>query len=415
MFTKGSRVILPLAVVIFAFLLRVAGIGQVSSYTGDQVTVIPGMYNFLSSGNYAPDAWEHPPLKYYLLRASMFLFGNNAYGWRMKNALFGTVTVLLLFLLCRELFPDARVAVLAMVLLAIDPLHIFFSRTIHGETSSIPFLLIAVYSTIRYTRNKIASPLFAGLSLGLALSQKWYFVLSLLMLMAYVVVIKVRESRFRPIDALHAFATYCILPFCVYMVPFYPWFKRGYGFIEFVEMQISAYRVLQDQALETFANRAFLSSVDSPWEWFIKPIISGVKIPGGPEGWGRFFVFMNDPPVWLLTLPALAFFIYRIRKTRTPEWSLITLLFCISYLQFAVVNRPIFLYSAIVVLPFAFIMVAYLLIALADAVGPVWPYRAMMAALLVWGAYLYPFAMNMLVPLSLYAPLLAMGSVHLTN
>jgi len=63
-------------------------------------------------------------LKYHLLNASMKVWGDNPAGWRMRNVIFGSLSVAVLFLIGIELFSSVRVAGLAAAFLAFDPLHL---------------------------------------------------------------------------------------------------------------------------------------------------------------------------------------------------------------------------------------------------------------------------------------------------
>ena len=45
---------------------------------------------------------EHPPLGKLLFAGGMAIFGDNAVGWRLLPALFGTGSILVFYLLCRQ-------------------------------------------------------------------------------------------------------------------------------------------------------------------------------------------------------------------------------------------------------------------------------------------------------------------------
>ncbi len=50
--------------------------------------------------------WSHPPLAKLGMQAGMRIFGENAFGWRFPAALLGTLSVLLVYLLTKEVFDD---------------------------------------------------------------------------------------------------------------------------------------------------------------------------------------------------------------------------------------------------------------------------------------------------------------------
>lgn len=295
--------------VLFAFLLRSAGLLMDRYYSGDMNTLVPATENYIKYGFFKPDEWVHPPFKYFLIYGSMKIFGNNVYGWSMKNVIMGSLTVWILFLLGKELFGDRRAAFLAAAMLAVEPVHITYSPSVLGEVSSVFFFLIAVYVLVRFINGQIKSPILAGLFLGLAIASKWYYLFPALTLLVLLLIKSYKEKGWRWDGFIHAVSIFLVLPLTVYMLPFYQWMKRGYSIPEFVQMQFDAFRTLQTQTADTFVDEFFKASPSSPWEWFVKPLVYG-RQNAGFSGWGHFEMFLNNPPIWLLTFPALAFIAY---------------------------------------------------------------------------------------------------------
>lgn len=409
---RKADIWLPAAIVLMALFLRFWGTADMDSYAGDQGVLVPAAAKFLDTGQFAPDSWEHPPMKYFLIRGSMAVFGNNPYGWRMKNVLFGTFAVLVLYLLGREIFgDDKRTPLLAALMLAADPLHLFFSRSVYGEVSSIIFLLLAALVTARYLHGKTGSPLAAGIFLGLALAQKWYYFFPGAFLFLFVAWVRMRRNGFRLYEQLNLIAVYGVLPLTLYLLPFYPWFGRGYSIREFVRMQLDAYRLLQIQDVDYFLVPFFRNSPSDAWQWFITPVIYGAQLT--PDGaWSRFLTFMNNPPVWLLVWPAVLYLSYRAWREKSPEKVLSAGLFLTSYLQFILWERATFLYSAIVVIPFAFLAVSYMLTSLLERMHcGSRSFGLLFSGLTVWGLYLYPLVAFRLVPVILYLPIISLGTI----
>ncbi len=78
-----------------------------------------------------------PPLYYGLIGILMRLFGESDLVMRLPSAVFGAAAVPVVFVLGHELF-SRRVAYLAAALLAVHPLHVFYSR----EARVYPLLLL---------------------------------------------------------------------------------------------------------------------------------------------------------------------------------------------------------------------------------------------------------------------------------
>ncbi|HEY6872953.1 MAG TPA: glycosyltransferase family 39 protein [Geobacteraceae bacterium] len=373
---------------------------------------IPASENYVAAGQFTPEFWFHPPLNYFLLQGSMKTFGDNPYGWRMKNVLAGSLSAAALFLLALELCADARVACAASMLLAIDPLHVFMSRTVLVEVSAVFFCTLCLYFSLRYFRGSTRSPVPAGFFLGLCVASRWYYLVCVICLFAFAVFKTFQEKRWRWLNIGHLFSAWVLLPLGMYLLAFAPWFSRGHTLSEFLQMQLDAYRELQSLDLQWFASDFLRSSPSSPWGWFLRPLIDGglVRRDGGL---GQFFVFMNDPPVWLLTFPAAVFMGHRAWKERNRSLAGFVILFLAMYGQFVVVRRPIFLYSSVTFLPFVCILAAFLVVSLMERWrASAWHYGVAMGAIASWGLYLYPLVTGRFVPVSLYVPLFAMGNVH---
>ncbi|MBZ4485773.1 phospholipid carrier-dependent glycosyltransferase [Microbacterium sp. cx-55] len=162
----------------------------------------------LARGSYS----VHPPLGKWLIGAGMWLFGpGDAFGWRFAAALFGTATVLLVFLVARTLTGSTAVAGLAGFLLAIDGLSIVLSRIALLDGFLAFFLLLAFWFVLLDRRTHLArlaarigardeppqwGPvrwnrpwlLAAGLAAGAATGVKWSGLYVLAALGIYVVV-----------------------------------------------------------------------------------------------------------------------------------------------------------------------------------------------------------------------------------
>jgi dolichyl-phosphate-mannose--protein O-mannosyl transferase len=79
------------------------------------------------------------------------------------------------------------------------------------------------------------------------------------------------------------------------------------------------------------------------------------------------------------------------------------ILFAAAYLQFILVERPVFLYSALPALPFAYLLIAS---AAAEVSGGSPRGRMLFAVLaagaVLWGLYIYPLVTGRMVPAVLY-------------
>ncbi|MDZ7586738.1 MAG: phospholipid carrier-dependent glycosyltransferase, partial [Patescibacteria group bacterium] len=111
---------------------------------------------FESFGDYKPS------LYFYAAVPSVAIFGLNTFAVRFPSALFGTLTVLLVYLLIK----DKRTALIASLLLAISPWHLQLSRAGFEANLGLFLLVLGVFwapalalSMYAYHANRILAPL----------------------------------------------------------------------------------------------------------------------------------------------------------------------------------------------------------------------------------------------------------------
>jgi len=394
-----------LALVLLSFVARYWESMKSSLFVGDEVIFIPGALHFVTEGRFNYRG-VHPPLHNLLTYIQMLLLGDNPYGWRLLNITLGSLSVGLLVAIGKKLFPDRRIAYLAGAFLTIEPMHIIMSRTNFIDISPIFFLLCGVYGMLVYREDNRRSLLWTGMSLGAAVAEKWYVLPPACLVAAYAFLSAQRPDTPRWKETLYRASSLSIVPATIYLLAFAPWFKMGHTLSEFFRLQVDMYRLLQASRIEDFMVlfRQIMPS-SSPLKWFITPLIG--QAPMFREGsLAQFRVFMNNPPVWLLTIPACIWCAFAYARKRDPAVLFVLLLFLASYAQFAVVDRPIFLHSATIVLPAAFLMISYALVdVLNRTTTSALPYRLFLLLTISWGIYLYPLIIGKLVPVALYSPL----------
>ena len=394
------------ALVLLAFVGRFWGAMAADYFLGDEVVHVPAAVHFVKEGRFIYH-WVHPPMNHLLTYGGMLLFGDNPYGWRMLYVLFGSLSVGILVAVGKRLFSDKRAAYLAGALMAVEPLNIIMSRTNFMEIATIFFFLCGVYGTLRYLEDRRRSLFWVGIVFGLTMAEKWYFLLPLLTLAAYTVFSLRAKASALWQEGIYLAFSFFIVPAIVYLAAFTPWFRMGHDVEEFFQLQIDMYRQLQafriDNYLGSFVR--FMPST-SPWNWFVMPLISASPI-NASDKYAKFMIIMNNFPVWFFAIPACLWSIYTIIRERNKPLLLMLMLFLVSYGQFAVVNRPLFLYTATAVLPFLYLLISFFIVDIMRRITPSpLPYRLVIFLVIAWGIYLYPFITGRVVPVELYTPLL---------
>ena len=100
---------------------------------------------------------EHPPLAKELMALSIWLFGDNPFGWRIMSALFGALAMTGIYLCGRALFDDRRAALWATAIAALNQMLFVQARIAMLDIFALAFVLwglAAFMASFRGTRGR---------------------------------------------------------------------------------------------------------------------------------------------------------------------------------------------------------------------------------------------------------------------
>src|SRR5260221_1049977 len=123
-------------------------------------TVLPII--FKSFGDYKPGLYV------YLAVPTVALFGLNELSVRLPSVIAGTVSVLLIFLIVKELFKDEKLAFISLIVAATNPWLIYFSRGAWEVNIALTLTLAGIYFFFRSFKKPkllLASATFFALTL----------------------------------------------------------------------------------------------------------------------------------------------------------------------------------------------------------------------------------------------------------
>lgn len=187
-----------IAVLILAAVLRFyhLGINPPSPYW-EEAAIGYDAYSILKTGkDFHGNSWPlvafesfgdyKPSLYFYATVPSVAIFGLNTFAVRFPSALFGTLTVLMVYLLIK----DKHTALIASLLLAISPWHLQLSRAGFEANLGLFLLVLGVFwtpalalSMYAYHANRILAPLlFLVLAAAGRIKKFWKNSLVLLVL-----------------------------------------------------------------------------------------------------------------------------------------------------------------------------------------------------------------------------------------
>lgn len=152
-------------VVSLAFLLRILWLNKYPvGFTADEASLGYDAYSILKTGK---DQWGQNfplalrsfgdfklPLYTYLMIPSVTVFGLNEFAVRLPAAILGTLAVLIVYLLTKELFKDDKLAIFASLILAISPWHLSLSRGAFEANLTTFFLPLGILLFLKGLKEK---------------------------------------------------------------------------------------------------------------------------------------------------------------------------------------------------------------------------------------------------------------------
>ena len=299
---KKNEMILAGAVFLLALLLRCYDFTYPDFLWGDEKAHVPAATNYWLNGQFEPDNWEHPPLRHIIEYGFLQIFGDNPYGWRMRNVLFGALAAALTCIFAHHVTNSRKTALLAGLFLATDPLHIVLSRYTFEEVYGGAFFLMAL---ILYMKHNQRSFMFilSAVFMGCALATKWYYAPCWLTIC--FLALREKNTYRQGGAAVFVATTYLLIPAGIFIISYYNWFGRGYSFTEFIEFIVNAYYSLQKYRPQNYHSGMIFLSHPSSLEWFTRPVMVGQGTYFGQNS-GEFIMYVNSLPIWILTLPSMA-------------------------------------------------------------------------------------------------------------
>ena len=147
-----------LSIIILSFLLfigtilRFYQIGTTSLWLDEVMTYQFSINPFLEYWNLISAGGEvHPPL-FYWIEWTALKFGNNEFVLRFFPAIFGILSIPLIYFLGLELFNRVEVGLLAAALLTFSPFHIIYSQEARMYSLVLLFMVLALIAYIRAIR-----------------------------------------------------------------------------------------------------------------------------------------------------------------------------------------------------------------------------------------------------------------------
>ena len=93
---------------LIAFGMRLFHLGQPKGFIFDELYYVNGAQDYLKYGvevdGLKPEFIVHPPVGKWAIALGIRLFGDQEFGWRIASAFFGSLLILIVGLIAKELF-----------------------------------------------------------------------------------------------------------------------------------------------------------------------------------------------------------------------------------------------------------------------------------------------------------------------
>jgi dolichyl-phosphate-mannose--protein O-mannosyl transferase len=322
-------------------------------------------------GGKAPEGfayeWSHPHLGKELSAIGILIFGDNAFGWRFFQAIFGGFGTLFIYFLGYELFQSKRASLIAAFLFTFESFIFVLSRITMVDIFLMSFILLASLFFVKYARTqKNHFLVLSGFFCGTAISVKWSGIYSLeflgatsFLLMFYRGVYLDAQKRgsiiFQGLKIVpKIFLVFIVIPFVVYLLTYLPFFLYGNSLSDFISLQSTMYGY--HKGLN--ATHPYQSSW---WKWPILLRSVYLYLGSGSQESSHIYAIGN-PFIWWTGCVFLVLSVVEVIRKELPALAFATLSVFAYWLPWALSPRKlVFLYHFLPSLPFVLLIIAYFL------------------------------------------------------
>ena len=349
------------AILTFALSIRLWRLSLPTGYIFDEVYYAKNANSLLSSAVELDAQGQaefvvHPPFGKWLIAIGIRFFGNEEFGWRFASAIFGTLSILLIYLIVKKLFNSEFLSITAALLMAFDGLNLVMSRVALLDIFLMFFILLSIYFLI--TNNLWLS----GSAIGLAISIKWSAAFLIPLVILFVVIYN--KVTFR--NLYKVVSQFTLLPISIYFASWSGWIFSSQGWARQSESNVFA--SLWNYHLQILDFHQGLDDKHAyqanPWSWLVlgRPTSFYYESPSdcGAEKCAQEILAIGTPLLWWISIFAVAItFGFLVTKLERAA-AIILLGFAGTYLPwFFIQSRTTFYFYSISSLPFLILALIY--------------------------------------------------------
>jgi dolichyl-phosphate-mannose-protein mannosyltransferase len=230
---------------------------------------------------------EHPPLAKLFIATGIAILGDNPVGWRTPAVVFGTISIVLLYFICRRLNMSRRASNIATFLFAFENFSFMLASI---AMLDVFFLTLVLAFFLLYLNRKYFA---SGIFIGLAALAKLFAAMGTPALFVHWIFTKTRQTRW-------FIATVVLAPvsFVGFLALFDYVITRNWA-----NPLTRIKDMLSLSGSLTFANTSHPAS-SRPWEWLLN--FRPMAFWYSPHYTGAV-----SPSVWALIIPVVLYMVYR--------------------------------------------------------------------------------------------------------
>ncbi|MFC2026558.1 phospholipid carrier-dependent glycosyltransferase [Chloroflexota bacterium] len=291
----------PLCLLVFIVLIiHFSTILQPNALIFDESYYVPAARSIIQGTG--TDIIEHPPLGQLLIVSGISLFGDGPMGWRFFSVIFGAVSIVLLYLICRQLKVPRNISLLAAFLFSIENISFILGGIAMLDVFCLTFMLASFWAYLKGWHIR------AGLFIGLASLAKLIGVLALLVILLHWLLTNRNNKRqIFTIVSVSAASFLLLMPLLDLAI----WHKLVNPF-ERIKVMLEHTRYA---TFAVYAQSPVGTQPTRPWEWLIRlDSMHYLSYDTIKHEWYVMFYLMISPSVWALIIPSMLFMLYRAIK-----------------------------------------------------------------------------------------------------
>jgi dolichyl-phosphate-mannose--protein O-mannosyl transferase len=301
----------------------------------------------------------HPPLVKLLIAGSEIFLGDTTLAWRIIPAIFGSIIVILTYLVAKQLFKDKIIAMFSAFLIAFDGLFFVLSRIAIMEVFVMFFGILSIFCFWQYANSEkrnLGWLIATGFSLGFAISCKWTGLAIWLLLIVWTFFRWKDFNQNNKINTYFFVFNFIVIPLIIYLGSFLLWY---HGTIQFWPKLIKWHQ----DAFNFHANLAATHPYSSRWwSWplLVRPVWFYYQ---SQNNMVYGIIALGNPMIWWLGLVSLFWSAWYFIKSKIKNEAL---LFCFfgflfTYLPWMFVKRIEFNYYYLPCLFFEILILSFFL------------------------------------------------------